>query len=166
MFQTNQAMKPFSLILIILLVTNISVAQEKESNAKFGIEFNYPSNWNPTTQKDGYLIGSEKLEGFILVRVGSFKSLKKMKASMQNGITQEDGSILTLLNELQPYGENALAGMYEGIVDEQKVRGFLIGKFNTKNNKSAFAIVVAPSNRFNQSHMDALKMIGRSLSFL
>lgn len=166
MLQNNQAMKPFSLILILLFVANLSVAQKTENNADLGIEFNYPSNWSPTVQKDGYLIGSEKLEGFILVRVGSFKSLKKMKASMQNGITQENGSVLTLLNELQPYGENALAGMYEGTVDEQKVRGFLIGKFNTKNNKSAFAIVVAPENRFNQSHMDALKMIGRSMTFL
>jgi hypothetical protein len=159
-------MKTTTLLLIFLVAAHISWAQETETNTDLGIEFTYPSNWKPTAQADGYLIGSEKLEGFILVRVGSFKSLKKMKASMKNGITQEDGSVLTLLNELQPYGENALAGMYEGMVDEQKVRGFLIGKFNSNNNKSAITIVVAPATRFNQSHMDALKMIGRSLKFL
>ncbi len=109
-------------------------------------------------------MGVENKEGFILIKVEAYKSLKKMKASMQNGIAQEDGTVLTLLNELQPYGENALAGMYEGTVDEKKVKGFLIGKFN--KGKSAIAIVVAPETRFNQSHIDALKMIGRSLVFL
>ena len=159
-------MKPTTLLLIFLLVANLSFAQKTESNADLGIEYSHPANWIPTAQADGYLLGSEKLEGFILIRIESYKSLKKMKASMENGIKQPDGNMLTLLNELQPYGENALAGMYEGTVDEQKVRGFLIGKFNPKNNKSAIAIVVAPSTRFNQSHMDALKMIGRSLIFL
>ena len=159
-------MKSISIVLTFLLVSTISWAQEIESNTDLGIEFKYPSNWNLTPKEDGYLMGVEKREGFILIKIESYKSLKKMKASMQNGITQEDGSVLTLLNELQPYGENALAGMYEGTVDEKKVRGFLIGKFNSKTNKSAITIVVAPADRFNQSHMDALKMIGRSLKFL
>ncbi len=159
-------MKITSIIFAILLISNFSWSQEIETNTELGIEFTYPSNWNLSPKEDGYLLGVENREGFILIKVESYKSLKKMKASMQNGITQEDGSILSLLNELQPYGENALAGMYEGTVDENKVRGFLIGKFNNKNNKSAITIVVAPETRFNQSHMDALKMIGRSLVFL
>lgn len=157
-------MKITSIILTLLLVSNFSWAQEIESNADLGIEFTYPSNWNLTQKEDGYLMGVENKEGFILIKVEAYKSLKKMKASMQNGIAQEDGTVLTLLNELQPYGENALAGMYEGTVDEKKVKGFLIGKFN--KGKSAIAIVVAPETRFNQSHIDALKMIGRSLVFL
>lgn len=159
-------MKIISIVLSFLFVTHFSLAQETETNAQLGIEFTYPSNWTLSEKEDGYLMGVENREGFILIKIESYKSLKKMKASMQNGITQEDGSILTLLNELQPYGENALAGMYEGSVDDQKVRGFLIGKFDNKNNKSAITIVVAPETRFNQSHMDALKMIGRSLKFL
>jgi len=157
-------MKIASIIFTFLLISNFSWAQEIETNTDLGIEFSYPSNWNLTPKEDGYLMGVENREGFILIKVEAYKSLKKMKASMQNGITQEDGSVLTLLNELQPYGENALAGMYEGTVDEKKVRGFLIGKFN--KGKSAITIVVAPATRFNQSHMDALKMIGRSLKFL
>lgn len=159
-------MKHLSIILYFLSISNLVLAQEKEANTSLGIEFSYPSNWTPTANENGYLIGSEKLEGFILIRVESYKSIKKMKASMQNGITQEDGTMLTLLNELKPYGENAFAGMYEGTVDKQLVRGFMIGKFNKGNNKSAITIVVAPATRFNQSHMDALKMIGRSLIFL
>lgn len=159
-------MKHLTIFLIFLFTVNCSFGQEKETNTSLGIEFSYPSNWTPTANENGYLIGSEKLEGFILVRVESYKSIKKMKASMQNGITQENGTMLTLINELKPYGENAFAGMYEGTVDEQLVRGFMIGKFNKANNKSAITIVVAPATRFNQSHMDALKMIGRSLTFL
>ena len=159
-------MKPTTLILILLFVSTLSFAQKTERNTDLGIEFSHPTNWIPTLRQDGYLLGTDKLEGFILIRIESYKSLKKMKLSMEAGIKQEDGSTLNLLNELQPYGDNALAGMYEGTVDEQKVRGFLIGKFNPDNNKSAITIVVAPSTRFNQSHMDALKMVGRSLVFL
>lgn len=159
-------MRTIYLAISFLLIANFSNAQKTETSAELGIEFDHPTNWAPTAKEDGYVLGSEKLEGFIIIRVGSYKSLKKMKASMETGIEQEDGTLLSLLNELRPYGENALAGMYEGTVDEQKVRGFLIGKYNPKTNKSAFAIVVAPSDRFNQSHMDGLKMIGRTLKFL
>lgn len=159
-------MKIIPLVLTLLLASNYVLAQETESSKELGIEFTYPSNWTLTVKLDGYLLGSEKLEGFILIRVESYKSLKKMKVSMQNGIKNNDGTLLTPTTDLQPYGENALASMYEGNVDEQKVRGFLIGKFDNATKKSAIIIVVAPETRFNQSHMDALKMIGRSLKFL
>ena len=159
-------MKSISIILVILLVSTISWAQESETNADLGIQFSYPSNWNLTPKEGGYLLSVEKREGFVLIKIEAYKSLKKMKDSMQNGITQEDGAVLTLLNELQPYGENGLAGMYEGTIDEKKMKGFLIGKFHEKTNKSAITIVIAPADRFNQSHIDALKMIGRSLKFL
>ena len=106
------------------------------------------------------------MEGFILIRVEPYKTLKKMKEAMQNGILQEDGSKLTLLNELQTMGDDGLAGMYEGSVDGTKVRGFMMSKLDKKSGKGAVVIVVAPQDRFNQSHMDALKTIARTLVFI
>jgi len=161
-------MKFSTTILCVAFIINVSWAQDThtETNSSLGIEFAHPTNWTLTPKEDGYLLGSTRLEGFILVRVQSYKTLKKMKAAMQNGITQEDGSQLTLLNELQPFGENGLAGMYEGMVDEQKVRGFMMCKLDAKKGIGAFIIVVAPETRFNQSHMDALKIIARTLNFI
>ncbi len=159
-------MKSLTTLLLLISTFSHSWAQETEQNKKLGIEFEYFSNWVLTEKPDGYLLGSEKIEGFIIIRVESYKSLKAMKSSMKEGIKKEDGTMLTLASELRPYGENALAGMYEGVVDEKKVRGFLIGKLEPKSKKSVFAIVVAPEERFNQSHMDAVKIIGRTLKFL
>lgn len=85
---------------------------------------------------------------------------------MDNGIVQEDGSKLSLVNELQPMGEDGLAGMYEGSIDEKNVRGFMMGKLDKKSGKGVVIIVVAPQERFNQSHMDALKTIARTLTFI
>jgi len=161
-------MKFSTTILCVAFIINVGWAQDThtETNTNLGIEFSHPTTWTLTPKVDGYLLGSTRLEGFILIRVQSYKTLKKMKAAMQNGIAQEDGNLLTLLNELQPFGENGLAGMYEGMVDEQKVRGFMMAKLDTKNGKGAITIVLAPETRFNQSHMDALKIIARSLKFL
>lgn len=165
----TKTMRILSTILLVILFISPSFSQEfekKETNDSLGIEFTYPVNWNPTPKKDGYILGAEKLEGFILIRVESYKSLKKMKEAMKNGILQEDGSKLNLLNDLQPMGEDGLAGMYEGTVDEQKVRGFMMGKLDKKSGNGAIVIVVAPETRFNQSHMDALKTIARTLTFI
>lgn len=162
-------MRFLTTFLLVVSFSYSSFAQEfekKETNEDLGIEFTYPVNWKPSAQDGGYIFGSEKLEGFILIRVESYKSIKKMKEAMKNGIAQNDGSKLTLINELQPMGELGLAGMYEGTVDEEKVRGFMMSKLNKKSGKGAMVIVVAPEERFNQSHMDALKTIARTLTFI
>lgn len=156
----------FLLVALFIPSTYAQEFEKKETNEKLGVEFTYPINWKPTAQEGGYIFGSEKLEGFILIRVESYKTMKKMKEAMKNGIAQDDGSKLTLLNELQPMGESGLAGMYEGMVDEQKVRGFMMSKLDKKSGKGAVVIVVAPEERFNQSHMDALKTIARTLIFI
>lgn len=165
----TKTMRLLSTLLFVVFFISSSLAQEfekQESNESLGIEFTYPINWKPTLKKDGYILGADKLEGFILIRVSSYKSIKKMKEAMENGIVQEDGSRLTLLNDIQPMGENGLAGMYEGTVDDQKVRGFMMSKLDKKSGNGAVVIVVAPETRFNQSHMDALKTIARTLTFI
>ncbi|MCB0505381.1 MAG: hypothetical protein KDC58_07735 [Cyclobacteriaceae bacterium] len=157
-----------ALLLVVSFIYSASAQdfEKKETSQDLGIEFVYPVSWKPTPKKDGYILGSEKLEGFILIRVESYKSIKKMKEVMDNGIVQEDGSKLSLVNELQPMGEDGLAGMYEGSIDEKNVRGFMMGKLDKKSGKGVVIIVVAPQERFNQSHMDALKTIARTLTFI
>lgn len=164
-----KTMRFLTALLLVISLSYSSYAQEfekKETNETLGVEFTYPINWKPTTQEGGYILGSEGLEGFILIRVESYKSMKKMKEAMKNGIEQDDGSKLTLINDLQAMGDSGLAGMYQGIVDEQKVRGFMMSKLDKKSGKGAVVIVVAPEERFNQSHMDALKTIARTLTFI
>lgn len=159
-------MKPAILLLGLWLASTLSMAQNTQSNTQFGIRYMQPPGWTSTAKEDEILLGSDKLEGFILIRTAPYKSLKKMKVSMEAGVEKEPGTTLELDTELLPYGPDAVAGLYHGQIDGAPVKGFLIGKYDKESKKSVLIIVVAPEARFNQSHMDAVKTIGRTLSFL
>jgi hypothetical protein len=72
------------------------------------------------------MVPYETPDGFILVEVDSFTSVKDLKAAMTNGITQEDGEVLTPIAELADLGTQGVAGLYEGSVDDKEVKGFLM----------------------------------------
>jgi hypothetical protein len=72
------------------------------------------------------MVPYETPDGFILVEVDSFTSVKDLKVAMTNGITQEDGEVLTTIAELADLGTQGVAGLYEGRVDDKEVKGFLM----------------------------------------
>jgi hypothetical protein len=130
------------------------------------IQFIVPSGWSVTEKDVGYILGLYDTDGFILIKVEKFKSLKDLKSAMNNGIAQEDGSVLTVTTELNNLGKQGVAGMYEGTVDGKEVKGFLMALMPPSGKKAAISIVVAPKDHFNQSHMDELKSIVKSIVFL
>lgn len=130
------------------------------------IQFIVPSGWSVTEKDIGYVLGPYNTDGFILINVEDFNSLKELKAAMNNGITQEDGSILKVSSALNNLGEQGVAGMYEGTIDGKEVKGFLMALMPPSGGRASISIVVAPKENFNQSHMDELKGVVRSIIFL
>jgi len=169
-FLNKLAMKS-TLIAIFLagLTITSTQAQNNESVIKDNdqkIQFTVPDGWQSTKKGDGYLMGSENTHGFMLIKVQNFKSIKKLRSAMEAGIEQEDGSILALDGELSNLGKQGVSGMYKGTIDGTEMQGFLMALMPPSKGRAAICITVAPVELFNQSNMDQLKILLRSVIFL
>lgn len=130
------------------------------------IQFTPPDGWQATKKDIGYVMGSDHTEGFMLIKVQDFKSLKKLKAAMEAGVKQEDGLILKPASDLTMLGDQGVSGIYIGTIDDVEMTGFLMALLPPSKRMAVICISVAPSSNFNQSNVDQLKMLLRSVIFL
>ena len=156
-------------ILLIGFSLTSTLAQEDASIIKddeMMIQFTIPDGWKSTKKDDGYLMGSENTNGFMMLKVQDFKSLKKLRLAMEAGIEQEDGSKLMVDGKLSNLGDQGVSGMYRGTIDGKEMQGFLMALMPPSKGRAAICITVAPIELFNQSNMDQLKILLRSVIFL
>ena len=76
-------------ILLIGFSLTSTIAQDEASVIKddeMKIQFTIPEGWKSTKKDDGYLMGSENTNGFMLLKVQDFKTLKKLRLAMEAGI--------------------------------------------------------------------------------
>lgn len=159
----------FIAILLIGFSFTSTLAQDDTSLIKddeMKIQFTVPEGWKSTKKEDGYLMGSENTNGFMLLKVQDFKSLKKLRLAMEAGIEQEDGSKLMVDGELTNLGNQGVSGMYRGTIDGKEMQGFLMALMPPSKGRAAICITVAPVDVFNQSNMDQLKILLRGVIFL
>ncbi len=162
-------MKFAILTLFCLSLVLSSLAQDENNVIKdeeMKIQFTVPEGWKVTKKDDGYLMGSSTTQGFMLLNVQKFTSLKKLKSAMEKGIEQEDGSRLMPATELTKLGSQGVSGLYQGKLDGVEMQGFLMALMPPSKGRAAVCISVAPKSVFNQSNMDQLKLLMRSLIFL
>jgi hypothetical protein len=150
------------------LACNTTLAQSENKVIKdddMKIQFTVPEGWQATKKGNSYLMGSSNTKGFMLIEVQEFKSLKKLKSSMEGGIELEDGSKLMPAKELANLGKLGVSGLYAGTVDGTEMQGFMMALMAPTNDKATICISVAPAIMFNQSNMDQLKLLLRSVTF-
>jgi hypothetical protein len=142
------------------------IAAQTESNTikddSLGVTFIVPDGWSATKKPVGYVMGSASTQGFMLLNTDDFNSLKSLKAAMETGIEQQDGSMLTPDGDLAMLGKLGVSGMYQGVIDGIDMLGFMMAILPDGKGKAIICISVAPKNVFNQSNMDQLKILMRS----
>ena len=155
--------------LIILLFTASLLSAEafaqQVTDSELGIEFTPPEGWQATKKEIGYVMGSSDTQGFMLLKTAEFKNVKGLKSAMEGGIEQADGSILKPSGELGMLGKLGVSGMYQGAIEEVEMTGFMMALMPDGKGKAAIVIAVAPTKVFNQSNMDQLKLLLRSVMF-
>ncbi|MEN8248530.1 MAG: hypothetical protein ABFS32_06330 [Bacteroidota bacterium] len=163
-------MRRVLVIAIGLIITqSLSYAQDGPQpivDNEMKVQFTPPEGWQATKKDIGYVMGSDHTEGFMLLKVQDFKSIKKLKAAMEAGVEQEDGSILKPTGDLTLLGDQGVSGMYSGTIDETEMTGFLMALLPPSKRMAVICISVAPQSNFNQSNIDQLKMLLRSVIFL
>lgn len=135
-------------------------------NEDLKVQFIVPADWSVSTREGGYLLAPADTEGFMIIKMQETKSQKELHEAMSNGVEQQDGSKMMPIAELADLGNLGVSGLYEGKLDEQDMRGFLMALMPPSGGRAIIAIIVAPSQNFNQSHMDLLKKVVRSVVFL
>lgn len=163
-------MKYAILTLLISCLFGAEIVAQDKSNTivdkDLSIQFTVPEGWTVTKKESGYLMGSSTTSGFMMLEIQSFDSLNQLKTAMEAGIEQKDGTMLMPSGDLRLLGDQGVSGMYKGKIDGEEMTGFMMALFPPYEKKAAICISVAPSKLFNQSNMDQLKMLLRSIIFL
>ena len=156
-------------ILLILLVAGhypgYTQTSNRIENSDLGISFVVPEGWTATKKIDSYILGSSKASGFILLKTENLHSIREVKAAMEGGIELEDGSKLMPVEKLNLLGKQGVAGLYKGIIDEVEMTGYLMALMSTTKQKTVLCISVSPTPNFNQSNLDYVKILIRSVIF-
>ena len=156
-------------IFYLLACTSISLAQNEVKpiiDKEMKIQFSAPDGWKVTKKTDGYLMGSPNTNGFMFIKVQNFATIKDLKSAMKKGIKLEDGTELTPDGDINMLGSMGVSGIYLGSIDGTEMKGFLMALMPPSKGRAAISISVAPITLFNQSNMDELKILLRSVTFL
>ena len=161
----------FKTITIMLLVFTAwhTSAQSRDSvivNNDLLLQFTAPAGWHISQREDGYLLSSPKTSGFMLISIQNFRTIKSLKTAMENGIEQANGSKMMPLEDLSMLGNQGVAGLYGGKIDDTEMTGYLMALMPPSKTRAVICISVAPQELFNQSNLDQLKILLRSVIFL
>ena len=148
---------------------NASLAQSDQEviiDNEMKIQFTPPTDWKTSKKENYYLMASPTTSGFMLIMEEDFSTIVKLKSAMETGIELEDGAIMKLVGELNLIGDIGVSGMYEGVIDEKEVSGFLMALMPPSKGRAAICLSVAQENLFSQTNMDELKKLLGSVIFL
>lgn len=163
-------MKPILLSLFYFLasmsVLSAQNGQEPIIDSEMNIQFSAPAGWKTTKKDDGYLMGSTNTNGFMFINVQNFATIISLKSAMEAGLQLEDGTKLVPAGNLNLLGNIGVSGIYIGQIDGTEMKGFLMALMPPSRGRAAICISVAPVYLFNQTNMDELKSLLRSIIFL
>ena len=155
----------FTLFIVGFSSTLLLAQTDSINDADMKIQFQPPESWQATKKDDGYVLGSDKFQGFMKISVQPFATIKELRSAMMHGIAQPGGALLTPVDSLQNLGEVGVAGLYEGTIDGQEMRCYMMALMPPSKGRAAICISVAPKEVFNQSNIDQLKLLMRSVVF-
>ena len=163
-------MKPILLSIFFFLASmSLAMAQNEPEpiiDSEMKIQFSAPPGWKTTKKGDGYLMGSPNTSGFMLIKVQNFATIVSLKSAMEAGLQLEDGSKLVPVGDLNLLGNLGVSGIYVGAIDGTEMKGFLMALMPPSKGRAVICISVAPLYLFNQTNMDELKTLLRSVVFL
>ena len=166
----QQRMKSNCLIILFsVLLLSTSSARQNDSTIidnDLKLQFTAPGGWSISKADDMYILKSPNNSGFMLIEIQNLTTLKSLKTAMEKGTGLHDGTIMMPLEELTMLGNRGVSGLFGGKIDDEDMTGFLMALLPPSRGKSVVCISVAPQNFFNQSNLDQLKILLRSVIFL
>ena len=129
-----------------------------------GIKFTIPEDWMGQELEEGYLMGSNTEAGFIFMMLHEAQTIEEMKTVAQQGIQEEGGTLLTLTSSLQEHGSGAIGGTFEGTVEYNPAKGYVIGVLNPFGSGVTIMAVTSP-DAFSERYQQLAEEVALSLKF-
>lgn len=129
-----------------------------------GLRFTIPDGWIGQENEIGYLVGSYTEPGFALLTTNPSKSLDQLRQQAQQGIYDQNGTVLNPAGQLETIGQNALGGEFHGTLEGQQVKAFLAGIINTHGDGVTIMVAAAP-HEFSSTHRTLALDLIQSMQF-
>jgi len=98
------------------------------SDPEMGISFTVPAGWSGQKQGDAIYLTSTGYKGFILIQRHAYNSLEQMAGEAGQGIVDEAAATrLMPVSQFQAFGNNGLAGEFNGVVQGRQTRSYAVG---------------------------------------
>ncbi len=120
------------LVLLMLCSTQTLYAQAtgKVDYPELGVSFHVPEGWIGYKVTPGFAITSSKTKGIILIVTHDMHSIPDMEEEAKNGIEIGPTTLLNPINGVEKIADNAIAGMYNGIIDSKPAKALIVGMIN------------------------------------
>ncbi|MCF6360006.1 MAG: hypothetical protein L3J29_04510 [Cyclobacteriaceae bacterium] len=154
------------LILSFFLVTS-SIAQQQRTirEPAFGVEFTAPEGWQYQKTEEGYLMGHNSIAGVIIITVNPYTTVAEMRQEAYDGIQEEGGTSLKLNGVLKPFGQNGLAGNFQGTINWEQVKAYSIGLISPVGGSGISCMIMTTPSVFENIHIVILETLASSFKF-
>ncbi|MFX0556952.1 hypothetical protein ACOCEA_09140 [Maribacter sp. CXY002] len=158
---------PTSMMLILLLALSLCInAQEsgKIDYPELGISFHVPEGWVGKKTASGFFMTSATTKGFVLVLSHQIQSLSEMEREAQNGFEVGNRTLLKPINGVEKIMDNAIAGIYYGIIDAKPAKALIVGLLNP-NGTGLTILSAAEADVYSDALKNAGLMVTASVRF-
>ncbi|ARA93982.1 hypothetical protein AWN76_013005 [Rhodothermaceae bacterium RA] len=137
---------------------------EPMSDPYRGIRLQAPDGWVGQAVEGGFIFGSHTIPGLLLVLFHDLNSLDALRAEAQQGLVEDDGTMLRLSSPLEPFGERGLRGEYEGTIQGQAARVYAIGLLSPHGG-GVTILAATEANRYTDVYAGYAEALARSVVF-
>jgi hypothetical protein len=130
-----------------------------------GVEFKAPEGWQYQKNEMGYVMGHNSIAGVILVTSSPYLNLDELIQGAYQGIQEEGGTLLQLKGEPVTFGNNGLAGNYQGTLNWQQVTAYAIGLISPLGGTGVSCMIITTPNLLTENHKSILESMANSFNF-
>jgi len=159
-------MKLGQILLLSFLSFQFSFAQlsGKVSYPQYGIEFTIPSGWYGQESEEAIYIQSNSSNAAIVISVHNY-SLDQLKQEAMNGINEGNGTELRLTGSMENLNSESIAGNFEGVMNFENVKAYIIGVSNHRKKVGVSIIVFSRANEYSDVLKQTAQEIHSSFKF-
>jgi len=138
-------------------------AANEVGDPSWGFRFRVPAGWKEKHDAGGAILGHDTIAGVIFVLPHMAANLQEVQQQMLQGISEE-GLQLRPSGSLQKLGDIGVAGDYEGIAQQQRVRARGIGVASPRGG-GAYILAVAMPDKYTRELAAAAEAVAAGMRY-
>ena len=133
-------------------------------NDDWGMAFTPPPSWQLKGAEDGYLMGSNKITGLLIILPHEASNLDELRQEASKGLNEGPGTSLQLEGPLDNFGENGLKGIFTGMLQGEQAKACVIGLVSKAGTGATIMAITTPE-KFSPSHIEQAELLAKNIRF-